>query len=256
MGEYGNVVAQSFVDKNLTWGVGKMVVAADNVADLHVCVVAHYCEVVGGCAIGANQDHVVHDVGRERHMAVYGIVEFDGAVVLGNLEAPYVGFACIDATLCFFGVNTATGAVVAGVAAFGLFGFGAFCGDFFLGAEAGIYGALFLQFFKSSLVGVETLGLQVGAELAANFGAFVPIQAEPLHRTQDNLLVFLGGALRVGVFDAKNEGAAHGAGERPVIDSGTCSADVQLAGGRGGETDTNRLRLVCHQAHFLSSRMV
>ena len=108
-------------------------------------------------------------------MAVYGIVEFDGAVVLGNLEAPYMGFACIDAALCFFGADDATGAVVPGVTAFGLFGFSALCGDFFVGAEAGIYGALFLQLFKSGLVGIEAFGLQVGAKFAANFGTFIPI---------------------------------------------------------------------------------
>lgn len=189
-------------------------------------------------------------------MAVYGIVELDGPVVFGNFKAPYVGFACIDAVLCFFRANAATGAVVAGIAAFGLFGFGALCSDFFLSAETGIYGALFLQLLKSCLVGVEAFGLQVRTELAANFGAFIPIQPQPFHRAQDDLLVFLGGALGIGVLDAENEGAAHGTGERPVIDSSACSADVQLAGRRGGEADANRLRLVCHQAHFLSSRMV
>ena len=41
----------------------------------------------------------------------------------------------------------------------------------------------------------------------------------------------------VGVFDAQDEFAAHGAGERPVVDGGAGAADVKLASGRRREAN-------------------
>ena len=77
--------AQRLVDQDLARGVGQVVVAADDVGDLHVGVVTDNGEVIGGGAVGANQDHIVHDVGGKAHVAVHRVVEFDRAVVLGNL---------------------------------------------------------------------------------------------------------------------------------------------------------------------------
>ncbi len=85
------------------------------------------------------------------------------------------------------------------------------------------------------------MGLEVGAARAAHLGALVPGQAEPVHGPQDDLGVLLGGALRVGVLDAQDEGAAGGAGEGPVVDGSAGAADVQLAGGRRCEANAHRL---------------
>ncbi len=63
---------------------------------------------------------------------------------------------------------------------------------------------------KAAFVGVEALGL-LGAEIAAHLGALVPIEAEPAQSAQNDLRVFLGGALGIGVLDAQHERAARGA---------------------------------------------
>lgn len=51
MGEHRNVVASSFVDEDLARGVREVVVATDNVRDVHECIVADHGEVIGGRAI-------------------------------------------------------------------------------------------------------------------------------------------------------------------------------------------------------------
>ena len=95
--EGGHVVAEGLVDEDLARGVGQVVVAADDVGDAHVGVVADHGEVVGGRAVGAHDDHVVHDVGGEGHVAVDGVVELDGAVLERHLQAPHVRLAGLDA---------------------------------------------------------------------------------------------------------------------------------------------------------------
>ena len=115
--EGGHVVAESLVDEDLARGVGQVVVAADDVGDAHVGVVADHGEVVGGRAVGAHDDHVVHDVGGEGHVAVDGVVELDGAVLERHLQAPHVRLAGLDAAGGLGRVDVAARAVVAGIAA-------------------------------------------------------------------------------------------------------------------------------------------
>lgn len=103
MGEHWNVVAKRFVDEDLARGVREVVVATDNMRDVHECIVADHGEVIGGRAIGAHQDHVVHHVCRETHVAIDRIVEFDRAVIERHLQTPNMGLSRIDARLCFFG---------------------------------------------------------------------------------------------------------------------------------------------------------
>ncbi len=52
-----------------------MVVAADDVSDLHVDVVGDDGEVVGGGAVGAREDEVVDGIWWEDHLAAYRVVE-------------------------------------------------------------------------------------------------------------------------------------------------------------------------------------
>src|SRR2546422_8486961 len=63
----------------------------------------------------------------------------------------------------------------------------------------------------------------------------VPVEAEPAQAVEDDAGVLVGGAFLVGVFDAEQELAARVAGEEPVEEGGTGTADVGVArGGRGG----------------------
>ncbi len=153
----------------------------------------------------------------------------------GTFRRHTCGLAGLDAAGSLGRVDVSARAVVAGIAALFRLGFRALGVKFVFRAEARVDHAALLQALKGVSVGVEALALEVGAAVAANLRALVPVKAEPLHGVQDDLGVLLGGALRVGVLDAQDEGAACGAGERPVVDGRAGAADVQLARGEGAK---------------------
>ena len=80
-------------------------------------------------------------------------------------------------------------------------------------------------------VDVHALGLAVGAVVAADLGALVPVQPEPAQRVEQHEIGVLGVALGVGVLDAEDESAAVVAGEGPVEERGARHADMGIAGG-------------------------
>jgi hypothetical protein len=63
-------------------------------------------------------------------------------------------------------------------------------------------------------------------------GTFVGIEAQPVQAFKYSLDHRLGGALNVGVLDAKNVHAAVLAREQPVEESGARSAKMKITGGR------------------------
>ena len=247
--EVGNRQAQRLVDQNLTGRVRQMVVAADDMRDLHVRVIAHHGEVVRGRAIRAHDDHVVHDVGRELRMTVYGVVECDGAVVVGNLQAPDMGFAGRNTAGCLVRIEAAARAVVSAIGLAVFLGCLALCIQLLFRAEAGIHGTALLQRFEGLFVRIEAFGLTVRAVRAADLGALVPIKAQPLHGADDDTDVLIRRALGVGVLDAQDELAAHRAGEGPVEDSGTGAAQMQFA--RGRRCKAHAYLRICSFSHSL-----
>ncbi len=242
--------AQRLVDEDLARGVRQVVVAADHMGDLHVRVVAYHGEVVGERPIGAADHHVVHDVGGEGHRAVDHVVEADGAAVLGNLQAPHVGLAGVDAPLRLLGGQAAARAVVARVAALPLLGELALAVELLLRAEAGVDRAALLQTLERRFVGPGALGLEIGTELAANLRALVPVEAEPAHGVDDDPRVLVRRALRVGVLDAQDEGALVRPRVGPVVDGRASPAHVQHPGGGGREAHADRagfeVQIVAH----------
>ena len=79
VGERGHGRAEGLVDHDLARGVGQVIVAADDVGDLHHGVVDDGREVVRGRAIGAEDDEVVELLGVEGHLAMDGVVDHDVA---------------------------------------------------------------------------------------------------------------------------------------------------------------------------------
>ena len=229
VGERGHGRAEGLVDHDLTRGVGQVVVAADDVGDLHHGVVDDGREVVRGRAVRAEDDKVVELLGVEGHLAVNGVVDDDVAAVLGHLDAQDVGLAGLDATAGLLGIKVAATALIALEGVLALLSGLTVGVELLLGAEAGIGLALIPELLGGLLVQVQTLGLGIGAKVAAYLWALVPVQTQPTHGAQDDLRVLVGGTGGVGVVDAQDERAAVCAGESPVIDSGTGAADVQLA---------------------------
>ena len=231
VGECGHGRAEGLVDHDLARRVGQMVVAADDVGNLHHGVIDDSREVIRGRAVGAEDDEVVELLGVEGHLAVDGVVDDDVATVRGHLDAQDVGLAGLDATTCLLGIEIAAAALVALEGVLALLGGLAVGVELLLGAEAGIGLALVPELLGGLLVQVQAIGLCVGAIVAAHLGTLIPVQAQPTHGAQNDLRVLVGGTGGVGVVDAQDERAAVCAGKSPVIDSGAGAADVQLARG-------------------------
>ena len=208
VGERGHRRAEGLVDHNLARGIGKVIVAADDVGDLHHGVVDDGREVVRGRAVGTEDDKVVELLGIEGHLAVDGVVDDDVAAVLGHLDAQDVGLAGLNAATGLLGIKIAATTLIALEGVLALLRGLTVGVELLLGAEAGIGLALVPKLLGGLLVQVQALGLGVGAIVAAHLGTLVPVQAKPAHGAQDDLRVLVGGAGGVGVVDAQDERAA------------------------------------------------
>ena len=92
------------------------------------------------------------------------------------------------------------------------------------------------ELFEIGVVDVVALGLVVRAVRPAFFRPLIPVEAEPVHAVEDRLAGCLGVAGGIGVLDAEDERAFVLTGEEPVEKGGAGAADVEVAGGGGGET--------------------
>src|SRR4051812_20199052 len=85
---------------------------------------------------------------------------------------------------------------------------------------------------------VETLGLEVRTELAADRRSLVPIEPQPAQAVEDPFDHLLRRAFEIGVFDAENKDPTRSPGEQPVEQRGAGAADVEKAGGRRGKANS------------------
>ena len=216
--------AQRLEDVDLARGVVDVVVAADDVADLHVPVVHHHAEVVGGRAVAARDDEVVElGIGKlddaldqvlPRHRAVGRIPEAHHRLHAGRRHRQ---------RLAGFGAPAAVVARLFAACALRL----AHRVEF-LGAAVAVIGlAAGQHLLEHFLVAIQALGLVERA--------FVVIQIQPGHAVEDRLHRLGGRARDVGVFDAQDELAAVMTRERPREQRGARAADMQITGGGGGE---------------------
>jgi hypothetical protein len=88
-------------------------------------------------------------------------------------------------------------------------------------------------------VDVQSLGLAVRPVIPAFLDTFIPREAHPLQVFEDGALGLTRRPRSIGVFDAKEKGAARTAREQPVKERGARIADVQLTSRTRGETDSH-----------------
>ncbi len=184
--------------------VGKMVLAADDVGDAHLDVVHDVDEVEDPRAIGPADRHV-------------GLQVAEGVDGLGTVHHDVPAHEVVHDDLLARQLETD--------------------GSFILVDCAGG-----LELFEVSEVDRVAFALEIRSVVAADAGAFVPVETEPFQAVIDDLHGLDGVARLVGVLDAQDERATGVPGVEPVEQRGARPADVQEAGGRGGETDTDGRR--------------
>ena len=190
-------------------------------------VVDHVGEVVGGQAVGLQQHLVVQGVVVHGDVAEHRVGE-GGLAPVGDLLPDHIGLPGVHPGLGLFGGEGAAGVVGAVKLAAVLLALA-------LAAEAVVGVALLHQ--QPGEVGVQAppLGLDIGANRAADIGTLVPGQAALAQGVVDHLGGTLHQAALIGVLDAKDEGAAAVPGDEPGVQGGAQVAHVHVAGGGGGE---------------------
>ena len=102
-------------------------------------------------------------------------------------------------------------------------------------AEAVVGVALFDQLLGVLFEHPHPLGLDVGADRAADVGAFVPDQAGLAERVVDDFNRAFDVAVLVGILDAQDEGAVVFFRDQVGVKRSAQVADVHVAGGAGGK---------------------
>ena len=236
VGEGGHVGAKRPVQDDLLGCVRDVIVAANDMRDGHVDVVADDGELIGGQAVGPH-NHEVFD---------RGVVDRDGPVhligkrrlALRDADAhgarPLCGFHRRD--LVSPEPQAVTVVDPALTAGFGrrAFGLQSLCRAI---AVVGVAAAD--QRVGTLAMPAEARRLRVGAVRAANLRAFVPLNPHPAQAAENRPDHLVGRPLGVGVLDAKDERAAVTAGVEPVEQRRAGASDVEVPGGRGGEADTH-----------------
>ena len=193
-----------------------MVVAADDVGDPHVMVVHDNGQHIGGCAVGAQDHHVVKGFVLHADGALDGIVDGCLAVVRhanAHDERPVARSAAIAPWRAHgkaIGHGALPHVIELGVA--------------HITAIGGAAGQKLLRHF----------GVPRGA-LGLHDRGPVALKPKPAKRIVDGVDGLACGALPVGVLDAKQKFAAMVVGEQPVEKGGARTADMQESGWRGGE---------------------
>ena len=226
----GLLPAESLIQQVVFGGGGEVLAAADHVGNAHQVIVHHVGKVVGGHAVGLDQDLVVQFADVHLNVAVDHIVKARHAA-LGDLLADDIGFACRQLGRHFLFAQVAAVAVVVGHLAGG-----ALClvqlVQPLLGAEAVIGLAFLYQLLGILLEHAHAFALYVGAHGTADVRAFVPGQAGGAQGAVDDI----GGAFHqtalVGVLNAQDKGAAIVAGLQIGVQRGAQVAYVHIAGGR------------------------
>ena len=192
--------AERAIERDLLRRVGDVIVAADDVGDLHGDVVGHDRHVVDRRPVAPQDDEVVEVVALEADAAVDRVVP--GDFPLGDAEADDRWGARGQAARGLLGWKPAAAAVVAERRALGqrlplgveLFG----------GAEAAIRLAA-----REQPLGVGAMAVGVRA---LEERTFVPVEPEPGESVEDDLGMGVAAAFLVGVFDAQDEDPARSCG--------------------------------------------
>ena len=194
--------AKRLEERDVLGGVAQVVLAADDVRDVHFQIVNDVDEMKHRLAVRALNDEV--------RVLLLAVGEFaddfaDDEVVNGDRLALHFEF---DRAFVFVGEAA---------------------------RQQRLDAALVIFLPLALEIRAEVALARAGG--VAGERAFVPIEAEPAQAVEDDVHGLLRIARGVGVLDAEDERAAGVAGVKPVEQRGARAADVQVAGRRRGEAD-------------------
>ena len=176
VGEAGKFVAECFMNEHLHWHVGKVFLGTDDVGDFHLAIIDNGREVVERRAIGTHDDRIGEKIRVPLDVAAHGVVDGDRPVLIaGNKKSNDVRATFGEVIGDLVGSEIKRPADIA-VGTFFLLGGLAISLDDFRRVEVAKGLILRDQAIAGGLVEVIALGLEVRTKLAADLGAFVPIE--------------------------------------------------------------------------------
>ena len=221
MSKFWNRIAEGLVQEDLSRCIVDMIVAAQDQSHPHLGIVNHDDKVVSRGIVGALDDEIVELFVLERDRPFDAVDK--GGLAIRDEKAN--------------GVRTIVGLILAMQA-----------GAVVFRLAAALHGrvAALLQLFRRA---VTTIGLAGGDQLlhlapvqVETVGLvnrpFVVTETEPVHGLQNRIDGGLGAAGDIGVFNPQNEFSLLLAGEEKIKEGGAGAANMEIAGGAGGKTNT------------------
>ncbi len=210
--------ADRLAQQQALWSGVQQVLASHHVGDAHGVVVDGVGQQEGDRAIAARNDEVLQVGAFEADVAPDHVVELDGSSGRRGEAGHRVrthGQGAITTKAVVAGRTTGGGVACVNRRTFAVAGVGPTLGQHPINRLAILIGALRLPGFVA---------------------AVVPVEPQPLQRVEHLLDQLRSGAFGVGVFDAHQELTARRAGKQPVEQGRAGRAQMQRAGGGGGET--------------------
>ena len=242
VGEHRFVVAEGTEQEDVLRRVGQVVLAADDVADLHRGVVHDHREVVERRAVAADDDEVATERRRvDGDVATDEVVELDEA--LGDAKAERRAPALGLERRPFGGRQVCAAAVVTG-RQMGRFLPLSLDIELLGGAVAGVGHVGFLEPLRRGRVERQPLHLAVRGVwatggLTGDLGTLVPDESQPMEPVQDVLLVGDRAPGDVRVLEPEDECAAVTPREEEIEEGRPRSPDVKRAGRTRGDADSD-----------------
>ena len=211
-----------------------MLLAANNVRNLHQIVIDHAGKIVRWKAVAFLNDKVAYFTRRKCNFVADNVGNHQRYVLRYGKADRYVsalsfGLFNIAFAREFFGARIRKGLFLS-------FSFFTKRVKLFGGIET-VIGLFFIeQLFYVFVIDVHSLRLQIRPVRSACFRPFVPLDTEPAQVVHNLLGRRRGVSLLVCVLDAQNKCTARPSGPEPVEKSCTCSADMQITRWRWGKT--------------------
>ena len=234
------IEAQRLLEQDMLGRVGQMLLATDDVRDLHERVIDDDCEMVGREAVGLSNDEILQLTGSETDFPEHDILHHD--LPIRNLETKDMRATLIEILLDRLGGQVQRRPVVA---------IGLLVGTCDLAGlvqllrrlERAVGGTRLDQAIEVLVVDVESLRLEVRPGITATarivLGTFVPVDSQPGQILEKGKAGRIARSLLVGVLDAKQEAAAMTPGVGPAEQCGSSTTDMEMPGGTWCEPCSN-----------------
>ena len=237
-----NLPAEGFIEEVVFGRGAQILAAAHHMGDAHGVVVDDVRKIVGGIAVGLDEDLILQLAVLHRDVAEHRVRK--GRAALGrHLLTDDIGNALSKLLLNLLLRQIAAMAVVAAADSLGLQLF-----EPLLGAEAAVRLALSDQLFGIGQIHLLALRLHIGTKIAADVGTLVVLQACQLHGMINNVHRAVNQPFAVGVLNSQNEFAALRLRHQILIQRRAQIAHVHKAGGTGRITGAD-----CFVTHIATS---